>query len=239
MLHALIVAAGLAAPPTPTTYVTDIANALSAAATTRIDNELRSYEAATGHHVIVYIGESTGDTPLEDWTINAAEHWKVGRKRKDDGAILFVFMQDRKLRIEVGYGLESALTDADASRIIRDNIVPRMRAGDVDGAIQSGIDQMLVTITPSFANQLGHAVTRVQQQPPPDWVILIPFLFIFISLAIVILANAASRRAGNRWYGSGPFAGGGSFQSGGSSFGGSGGGSFGGSFGGGGASGGW
>jgi uncharacterized protein len=234
MLSPLILAASLAAPPAPTTFVTDIANALSAGASARIENELRTYERATGHQVIVWIGESTGEVPLEDWTVNAAEHWKVGRKGKDDGAILFAFMRDRTLRIEVGYGLESSLTDADASRIIRDTIVPRMRAGDVDGAIQSGVDQMLVTITPSFANQIGHAVTPVQHYEAPDWIIFVPFLFFAVWLTIVILALKA-RRAGNTWYGSGTFAGGGSsYGGGGSSFSGGGG-----SFGGGGASGGW
>ena len=72
---------------------------------------------------------------METWTGETADHWKIGRRGHDDGAVLFIFMQDHKVRIEVGYGLESSLTDADSHRIIQDVIVPRMKAGDVDDAV--------------------------------------------------------------------------------------------------------
>src|SRR5579864_4859953 len=158
MIALAALALSVAIPPRPADYVTDNAGALSAPAAQRVRDELRSYELTTKHHVIVWIGQTTGDVPLEDWTIHAAEQWKVGRKGVDDGAILFMFMRDHKVRIEVGYGLESALTDASAGDIIRDTIVPRMRAGDPDGAVQNGVDRMLLTITPSFAAQIHHPI---------------------------------------------------------------------------------
>ena len=98
----------------------------------------------------MWIGQSTGDVPLETWTGQTADRWKIGRHGHDDGAVLFLFMQDHKVRIEVGYGLESALPDADAHRIIADDIVPRMKAGDTDGAVSSGVAAMLTTIAPSY-----------------------------------------------------------------------------------------
>jgi uncharacterized protein len=101
--------------------------------------------------VIVWIGDTTGDVPLETWTGESAHQWHVGRRGKDDGAILFLFVSDHKVRIEAGYGLEGSLTDADASRIIRDDIVPRMKANDPNGAVSSGVAAMLTTITPSYA----------------------------------------------------------------------------------------
>lgn len=137
-------------PPTPDHFVTDNAGALSSTTRGSLENELQSYQRATGHQIIVWIGQTTGDVPLETWTGDTAHKWRVGRKGHDDGAILFLFMQDHKIRIEVGYGLESSLTDAAASRIIQDDIRPRMRSGDVDGAVSSGVAAMLTTITPSY-----------------------------------------------------------------------------------------
>jgi len=145
------IGAGFEIPPVPQSYVTDNAAAISDQTRSSLENELRAYEGSTGHQVIVWIGQTTGDVPLEEWTGETADHWKIGRRSYDDGAVLFIFMRDRKVRIEVGYGLESKLTDADSYRIIRDVIVPRMRAGDVDAAVSSGVAAMLTTISPSYA----------------------------------------------------------------------------------------
>jgi uncharacterized protein len=143
-------AADFTVPPTPNQHVTDDAGALSGSARSSIENDLQAYERATGHQIVVWIGETTGEVPLETWTSETADRWKIGRHGHDDGAVLFLFMKDRKVRIEVGYGLESSLTDADAHRIIADVIVPRMRSGNVDGAVTSGVAAMLTTITPSY-----------------------------------------------------------------------------------------
>lgn len=143
-------AQGFTIPPTPDHYVTDNASALSDDTRGSLENELQAYERATGHQVILWIGRTTGVVPLETWTGETADHWKVGRRGHDDGAVLFLFMADRKVRIEVGYGLESSLTDADSHRIISDVIVPRMKAGDTDGAVSSGVAAMLTTITPGY-----------------------------------------------------------------------------------------
>jgi uncharacterized protein len=239
MIAALILAAAIAVPPRPADYVTDNAGALSATAAQQIHSELQTYEQTTKHHVIVWIGQTTGGEPLEDWTIRAAEQWKVGRKDFDDGAILFVFMRDRKIRIEVGYGLESALTDASAGDIVRNVIVPKMRAGDVDGAIQNGVDRMLLTITPSFAAQIHHSVAQTAPgtpQPVPGYVAFLLLLIFIIALFTIVAAARSTRRRHGVWYWGGGYSGGGwSSGGGGSGFSGS----FGGGFGGGGASGGW
>ena len=145
------VAADFKAPPTPVHYVTDNAGALSAGTSGSLESELAAYEKSTGHQIIVWIGDTTGDVPLETWTGDSAHQWKIGRHGHDDGAILFLFMKDHRVRIEVGYGLESALTDADSARIIRDDITPRMKSGDVDGAVSSGVAAMLTTISPAYA----------------------------------------------------------------------------------------
>jgi len=139
------------APPKPDHYVTDNANALSSTTRSSVENELHAYEQSTGHQVIVWIGDTTGDVPLEQFTGDTARAWKVGRKGHDDGAILFLFMKDHKVRIEVGYGLEGSLTDADSHGIIQDVIVPRMRGGNVDDAVSGGVAAILKTITPAYS----------------------------------------------------------------------------------------
>ncbi len=105
-------------PPTPDHHVTDPSGALSTSARTALENELTAYESATGHQIVVWIAQTTGDVPLETFTTETADRWKVGRHGHDDGAVLFVFIQDHKVRIEVGYGLESHLTDATRIRLL-------------------------------------------------------------------------------------------------------------------------
>jgi uncharacterized protein len=257
------VAADFKIPPTPDHYVTDNAGALSSSAQTTIDNELQAYEKATGHQILVWIGDTTGDVPLETWTGDTAHQWRIGRKGHDDGAVLFVFMKDRKIRIEVGYGLESSLTDAASYRIINDVIRPRMRSGDVDGAVSSGVAAMLKTITPDYSGVTPPPSSESNESnlpPAAAIVIFIGFALLMLFVAFIIIMQVVGSirygylvlREGSTkarqdmkhwlfWGAAGGLASGGSWSSGGDGFGGGGGGfsAGGGDFGGGGASGGW
>ena len=122
-------AAEVPIPPAPTRWATDTAGFMSPQALQAVDRTLEDFERATGNQVLVWIGDTTGDAPLEDWTVRAFERWKVGRKGLDNGLILFVFANDRSARIEVGYGLEGKVPDAIASRILNEVILPRIRGG--------------------------------------------------------------------------------------------------------------
>jgi uncharacterized protein len=133
-------------PEAPTEWVTDTANFLSPEAVRTLNDRLRQYQQRTGHQLIVYIAPTTGDVPIEDWAVRAFAKWKVGRKGLDDGLALFVMPQDRKLRIEVGYGLEPVVPDAIASRVIYEVMVPRIQAGQHDQAVSAGIDSLIATI---------------------------------------------------------------------------------------------
>jgi uncharacterized protein len=126
--------------------VTDGEAFLAPATQARLNQRLGAYQRATGHQVLVWIGGTTGGEPLETWTVRAFEGWKVGRKGLDDGLVLFVLAKDQKLRIEVGYGLEGQMPDALASRIIRETILPRLKAGDRDGAVTAGTGELLRTL---------------------------------------------------------------------------------------------
>ncbi len=222
-------------PHAPTQWVTDNAGVLSAGTQSSVNERLRAYEHATGHQVIVWIGTTTGDAALEDWTIRAFTAWKVGRKGLDDGAVLFLFTQDRKVRIEVGYGLESRLTDAIASIIIRKDVEPQMRAGDPDAAVTSAVSDILATL----GGENGAAPQPPQE--PSSNVSLATIIILFIVLLIPILIIARLARGGpyvigSGWSGPGwgGWGGGGWSGGGGGGFSGGGGGG-----GGGGASGGW
>lgn len=113
---------------------------MSVDAVRSLDSQLEAYERSSGHQLLVYIGKTTGGVPIEDWAVKAFQAWKVGRKGLDDGLVLFIMADDRRQRIEVGYGLEAQVPDAMASRIINEVIVPRLQAGDRDGAVGSGMN---------------------------------------------------------------------------------------------------
>jgi uncharacterized protein len=147
---AAVAAAAPAAPPaipaSPSRWVEDHAAMLSPAARDALDARLAGYERATGHQVVVWIGRTTGGAPLADWAVRTFAAWQLGRKGIDDGVAIFVLADDRAIDIEVGYGLEDRVPDAIASRIIREVMEPRLRAGDRDGAVTAGADAVLAAI---------------------------------------------------------------------------------------------
>lgn len=148
-------------PETPAQWVTDTANFMSPAAVRIMNARLSEYQQTTGHQLIVYIAPTTGDTPIDDWAVRAFAKWKVGRKGLDDGLALFIMPQDRKIRIEVGYGLEPVIPDAIASRVINEVMVPRIQAGQRDEAVAAAID----SLTRVIDKQSGALQPETQ---PPD-----------------------------------------------------------------------
>lgn len=124
-------------PSQPQGYITDLTQSLSSEEEERLELLARQLEEKHSHQVYVLLANSLEGQVLEEKTIQIAEQWKVGRKGMDDGLILFLFLQDRKIRIEVGYGLEGSITDALSNRIIQKIIVPRLKRNDLSGAIES------------------------------------------------------------------------------------------------------
>src|SRR5581483_4124748 len=133
-------------PPPPTHFFTDQAGIVDAAAAEALNGKLASFEQTSGAQFIIYIFPTLDDEALEDFTIRCAERWKVGNKKYDNGLILFVFMKERKLRIEVGYGLEPTITDAFSSRVIREYIAPHFKQGDYAGGLNAGADALIAEI---------------------------------------------------------------------------------------------
>jgi uncharacterized protein len=209
-------------PPPPERWVADRAGFLSPAASAELDARLADYAARTGHQLLVYIDRTTGGVPIEDWTVRAFQRWRVGRRGIDDGMVLFLFSDDHRMRIEVGYGLEGRVTDVTAKRIIEERVLPRIRAGDHDGAIRAGVEGMINAVGPVA----GAPATATAHQPPPaplsTWkliagVILFAILIVILvthpSLAWLLLLNIGSGRGGGGGWGGG--GGGGGFSGGG------------------------
>lgn len=144
-LAALLASADVAVPPLMA-RVTDLTGTLSGGAVSRIEMKLADFEAKKGSQIAVLIVPSTQPEEIEQYGIRVAEKWKLGRKGVDDGAILLVAKNDRRVRIEVGYGLEGALPDVTAKRIVEDTITPHFKLGDYDGGIEAGVDQMISVI---------------------------------------------------------------------------------------------
>jgi uncharacterized protein len=236
----LLLAASLAAfaaeaplPAPPVRWATDEAGFLSAGGLARLDARLEGFERATGNQVLVWIGESTGPTPVEDWAVRTFAAWKVGRRGLDDGLVVFVLAKDRKIRIEVGYGLEERVPDAVASRVISEVIAPRIQAGDADGALDAGVGALLGAIRPDLAGEgvaptAGGPVRQARRLTPLQLVfaglLVVGFLILLVTnpgLAFYLLVSILSGgRGGGGGGGGGGFSGGGGRSGGGGATGG-------------------
>ncbi|MDH4483423.1 MAG: YgcG family protein [Rhodoferax sp.] len=127
-------------------HVTDQTGTLSAAQQAALEQTLRAFEARKGSQLAVLLVPTTAPEDIEQYALRVAEQWKLGRAKVDDGAILVVAKNDRTLRLEVGYGLEGALSDITSKRIVSDTIVPRFKQGDYYGGIDAGVAQIIRVI---------------------------------------------------------------------------------------------
>jgi uncharacterized protein len=134
--------ADVAVPPL-SGRVVDQTGTLSSGDIARLTQTLKDLETRKGSQIAVLIVPTTAPETIEQFSIRVAEAWKIGRKKIDDGALLVIAKDDRKLRIEVGYGLEGALTDVTSKRIIDEIITPRFKSGDFAGGISAGIDRII------------------------------------------------------------------------------------------------
>src|SRR5687768_7265632 len=129
--------------PRLTSRVTDLAAVLNAEQRYDIESMLRAHEDTTSNQIVVLTVPTLGGVPLEDYAVKAYDVNDIGTKSNDNGALLLVAIEDRKVRIEVGYGLEGAVTDALSSLIIINTITPRFKAGDYYGGIKAGVSDIM------------------------------------------------------------------------------------------------
>ena len=142
MCWAVAAAADVAVPPL-SGRVVDTTGTLSSGDIAAQSQRLLDFQKRKGSQIAVLIVPTTAPETIEQYSIRAAETWKIGRKKIDDGALLVVAKNDRRLRIEVGYGLEGVITDVTSKRIIDEDITPKFRGGDFAGGISAGINRMI------------------------------------------------------------------------------------------------
>jgi uncharacterized protein len=183
----------LVAVPPLVSPVTDLTGTLTAEQAAALDARLRAFEQDKGSQVAVLVVPTTQPEDVEQYAIRVAEAWKLGRKGADDGALLLVALQDRRVRIEVGYGLEGALPDATANRIIDEEIVPAFRRGDYYGGIAAGLDRVLRVIE---GEPLPAPAVRSPAQGVPGLFQLLPFLFVLALVGGSILRRLFGRVGG-------------------------------------------
>lgn len=152
-------ALALVAVPPLSGRVVDQTGTLGADDVASLTQRLKDLETRKGSQIAVLIVPTTDGEALEPFALRVAEAWKIGRKKVDDGALLIVAKNDRKLRIEVGYGLEGALTDVTTKRIIDEDITPKFKAGDFAGGISAGVDRMIRIVTGE----------KLPDPEPPHW----------------------------------------------------------------------
>jgi len=235
-------------PEKPQRYVTDRAGVFGPGEAEALNARLEQFERETSDQLLVWVDAKVPEGfTLEDFTVRAAQKWGAGQKKEDNGAVLFVFTEDRKVRIEVGYGLEGSLPDVTAKRIIDGEIVPRFRSGDFPGGIVAGTNAMMAAIKGEYKGT-GRTVDEGRRRRNDQFgsCLTMAFFFgIFFVLPMIFRRNRFRTHGGRGWWGGfgGPFIGGGfgggGFGSGGGFGGGGGFSGGGGSFGGGGASGSW
>jgi uncharacterized protein len=249
-LWALLIALPVAAEPSfpkLTGRVTDAAGVLPADQVAALEARLKALEDTTGTQLVVATVPDLQGYEIDEYGYQLGRAWGIGQKGTNNGAILLIAPAQRKLRIEVGFGLEGVLTDAVSSRIIRQAIVPRFKAGDIAGGVAAGADELiaLLQLPPdqqaAFAAQAKAASADAGDSP--GWGALVWLIIIIVWIVLASRRGSRGRRRGPVivW---GPGIGG-NWSGGGSSGWGGGGGGFGGfsggggSFGGGGASGDW
>ncbi|MFZ4800844.1 MAG: TPM domain-containing protein [Chlorobium sp.] len=209
--------------------VNDYGSMISAQARSDIEAKLQQFETTESTQIVILTVPSLQGDPIEDFSIRVAEAWKIGHKGSDNGVLLIVSRDERKVRIEVGYGLEGKLTDLLSGRIIRDEISPLFKAGQFDAGFTRGVDVLISVVH-------GEYKAKPQSKSKPS----MPLLAIILLVIYFISQIFRGHRGGGLMGGAGL---GGGFYGGGFGGGGSGGGGFGGGggggFGGGGASGDW
>ena len=188
---------GLAPIPKLTARVTDVTGTLSAAEKSALEAKLADWEQRTSNQLVVLMVPTTRGEPIEGYSLRVAEAWKIGRKGQDNGALFVVAKDDRKMRIEVGYGLEGVLTDVTSRRIIAENVAPLFRQNKFGAGIEAGVDRIIAVVG-------SGAPLPAQQRPAPsrraqgfDFQTLLILLFVGVPVLGGILSRVFGRVLGS------------------------------------------
>jgi len=181
----LCLATPLAALEVPrlTGRINDTAALLSPQTKSELETLLKQFEATDSTQIVVLTIPSLEGDVLEDFSLRVVEAWEIGQKGSDNGALLLVARDERKLRIEVGYGLEGSLTDLVSGRIISGEIVPRFKQGDFDAGIRAGVIAMVSAVRGEYTASTAASTAKNKQSDPFGLIFLLIFGFSFIGRA--------------------------------------------------------
>lgn len=204
LLFPLLSSAQVQIPELWGTRIHDEAKMLTPAFIHEMEQQLASHEDSTSNQIAILIIPTLNDHPIEDYTLQVSEKWKLGQEEKDNGVLLFIALNDRKVRIEVGEGLEGVLPDAVANQIIRNEMAPYFRQDNYEGGIRAAVTAMIDAIGGEYAGE--GATTARKGRKGSFWGTLI-ILAIIILISRIRGAGGNYRRggwsSGAGWYGGG------------------------------------
>jgi len=154
---------GLLPIPPLTARVTDLTQTLAPAETAALEAKLADWETRTSNQLVVLMVPSTQQEPIEAYSLRVAEKWRIGRKGQDNGALFLIAKNDRKMRIEVGYGLEGVLPDVTANRIIREDVAPAFRDGKFAAGINAGVDRIIAVVGGEKASPVTEVAAKARR----------------------------------------------------------------------------
>lgn len=171
-------------------YINDYANMISPSSRTKLSKELKAFEQSDSTQIVILTIPSLEGELIEDFSIKVAEAWKIGQKGKDNGIILVVAKQERKIRIEVGRGLEGKLTDLTAGRIIDFVVKPKFKRGDFDGGFVAAVHSLIDATRGEFKADQAPPASRKQGHMP------LPTVLIFVGIALVVMGRLSRTLGG-------------------------------------------
>ena len=181
-------------PPVPSAYFNDYASVVPAPVSSQLNAKLEDFEKATGNWVVVAVyPKMESDSSIDDYTVRVARAWKVGQKLKNNGVVLFVFIQDRQMFIQVGYGLEGALPDAICKQITEYEIKPRFKTGDYAGGLTAGVNAIMAATKGEYKGTgatVGGTKARHSRNLSNGVIVLVIIAF------ILLRAMSSGRRRG-------------------------------------------
>jgi uncharacterized protein len=189
---------GLRPVPPLKARVTDLAQTLSPAEQQALDAKLADWEARTTHQLAVLIVPTTQPEPIEAYSIRVVEAWKLGRKGNDNGVLFLVAKNDKKMRIEVGYGFEGTLTDVTSRRIIAEDVAPQFREGKFAAGINAGVDRIIKVVTDGVPLPAQSPAAKPKARAGGfDFETIAVIVFILVPLIGIVLRSMFGKLAGS------------------------------------------
>jgi uncharacterized protein len=183
LIHAQVDVKDLPARPTPPKLVNDLADVLSPSQEQALEQKLVAFDDSTSTQIAVITMQSTGRYPIEDYALYLGRNWGVGQEGMNNGVVLLAAIKDRKVTVQVGYGIEPYITDGRAKRIIENDILPAFRNSDYNAGIDAGVDRIIEYVSGEFA-------PKDEELSKPMGIGQIIFIIIVVILILILMSRS-------------------------------------------------